>query len=113
MLWTIETAYKPIDNFVQNDLEFSIPVDNDTYIDLDIKLYVWGKLISATGKNVGFTDFTGVTNNFLHSLFSQCNVTLHGVAFPQASVHYHYRSYLETLTTYGTDAAATHLSNAY
>jgi len=31
----------------------------------------------------------------------------------QAKEHYHYRSYLETLMTYGTDAAPTHLSNAY
>jgi hypothetical protein len=26
---------------------------------------------------------------------------------------YHYRAYLETLLTYGTDAANTHLTNAY
>jgi len=31
----------------------------------------------------------------------------------QASEHYNYRSYLETLLSYGTDAAATHLTNAY
>jgi len=38
-----------------------MPADNDTYIDLDIKLYVRGKLISASGKNVDFSDHTGVT----------------------------------------------------
>ena len=54
-----------------------------------------------------------MTNNFLHSLFSQYNVTLNGVNITHASYHYHYRSYIETLMTYGTDAAATHLSNAY
>jgi len=31
----------------------------------------------------------------------------------QASEHYVYRSYLETLLTYGTDATASHLGNAY
>jgi len=62
---------------------------------------------------VDYTDLTGVTNNFLPSLFSQCNVTLNGVNITQASEHYHYRSYLETLMTYGTDAAATHVSNAH
>ena len=60
-----------------------------------------------------FSDHTGVTNNFLHSLFSQCNVILNGVTITQASEYYHYSSYLETVMTYGTDAAATHLSNAY
>ena len=58
-------------------------------------------------------DHTAVTNNFLHSLFSQCNVTLNGVTTTQASEHYNYRSYHETLLTYGTDAAASHLSKAY
>ena len=83
------------------------------YIDLHIKLYVRGKLISASGKDLDFSDHTGVTNNFLYSLFSQCNFTLFGVNITQDSEHYHYRSYLETLMTYGSVAAATHLSNAY
>ena len=78
-----------------------------------MKLYVRGIFISASGKDVDFADHTGMTNNFLHSLFSQCNVTLNGANITQASELYHYRSYLETVMTYGTDAAATHLSNAY
>jgi len=48
-----------------------------------------------------------------HSLFSQCNAVLNGVTITQASEHYNYRPNLETLLTYGTDAAATHLTNAY
>jgi len=39
---TIETAYKPIAPIDQKDLEIFIPVDNERYIDLDIKLYVQG-----------------------------------------------------------------------
>jgi len=54
-----------------------------------------------------------VTDNLIHSLFSQCSVTLNGLTIPQASEHYNYRSYLETLLTYGSDAAASHLTNAY
>ena len=60
-----------------------------------------------------FSVHTGVTNNFLHSLFSQCNVTLNGVNITQASEHYQYRSYLENPLTYVSDSAATHLSKAY
>ena len=60
-----------------------------------------------------FTDAKGVTNNFLHSLFRQCNVTLNVVTITQAIEHYCYRSYLETVMIYGTDAVATHLSNAF
>jgi hypothetical protein len=39
VLETIETVYKPIASVEQSDLEFLIPGDLDTYIDLDIKLY--------------------------------------------------------------------------
>jgi len=62
---------------------------------------------------VDVSDHTGVTNNLLHSLFSQCTVVLNGTTITQSSEHYNYRLYLETLLTYGIDAAATHFTNAY
>ena len=55
----------------QNDLEFEIPGDSGTYIDVDIKLYIRGKLVSSSGQDVDVTDTTAVTNNLLHSLLSQ------------------------------------------
>jgi len=109
MLGTTEVAYKPIATFDKNHLEFLIPADNNTYIDLDIKQYIRGKLMSGSVKDVDFSD---VTNYFLHSISCQCNVTLNGVINTQTSEHYLYRSYLETLMTYGSDAAGTHVSNA-
>jgi len=69
VLGTTEVAYKPIAPVEQND--------QDSYIDLDFKLYFRGKVISASRKDVDFSDHTGVTNNFLHYLFSQSNVLLH------------------------------------
>jgi len=39
---TIKTAIKPFAPIDQIDLEFVIPADTDTYIDLDIKLYIRG-----------------------------------------------------------------------
>jgi len=82
VLLQTEVAYKPIAPVDQNDLEFLI---TSTYNDLGIKLYVRSELISCSGKDVDFSDHTGVTNNFLHSLFSQCNVNLNGVKITQAS----------------------------
>ena len=79
VLGKIETAYKTIARVDQNDLVYFLPADNVTYIDLDTKFYVRGKLTSASEKGVGFTDFTGLTNNFLHYLFSQFNVPPNGV----------------------------------
>jgi hypothetical protein len=59
------------------------------------------------------TDHTAVTNDLLHSLFSQCSVSLNGISITQASELYPYRSYLETILTYGTDTASSHLTNAF
>jgi len=91
VLGTIETAYKPIAPVEQNDLEFLIPGDKDSYIRLDIQLYVRGKLVSGSGNDVDVTVHTGVVNN-LHSLFSQCTVVLNGTTITQSGEHYNYRS---------------------
>ena len=104
---------KPIATVDQNNLEFFVPGDNETYIDQDIKLYDRGKLIGAHGKDLDASDFTVGTNNFLSSLFSQCSISLNGVNITPASELYPYRSYLETLFTYGSDACNSHLTKAY
>jgi len=104
---------KPIAPVDQNDFEFLVPGDNETYIDQDIKLYARGKLIGADGNDLDNSDFSAGTNNFLNSLFSQCSISFNGVNITQTSELYPYRSYLETLLTYGSDASNSHLTNAY
>ena len=52
VLETIETVYKPIAPVDKNDLKFLIPADNDTYIDLNIKLHVRDKFVSGDGKDL-------------------------------------------------------------
>jgi len=113
LLGTIESAYKPITPADENDLEFLIPADKINYIHLDIELYIRGTLVSVSGKDVDASDHTAVTNNFLHSLFSHCTVVLNGAKITQESEHYNDSSYLETVLTYDTEAAATHLTNSY
>lgn len=39
-----KSAYKPKASVDQSDLESLIAADNDTYIDLNFKLYIRGKL---------------------------------------------------------------------
>jgi len=112
VLGTIETAYTPIATVDQNDREFLIPVNKDKYIRLDIQLYIRGKLVSGSGNYVDVSDHTGVTNSLLLSLFSQCTVVLNGTTLTQSREHHNYRWYLEILLTYGTEAAAAHLTNA-
>jgi len=105
--------YRPFAAVDQNDHEFLIPGDSETYIDQDIKLYVRGKIIGADRKDLDASDFTAGTNNVLNSLFSQCSISLNGVNITPASELYPYRSYLETILTYGSDASNSHLTNAY
>jgi len=50
ILGTDVVHYKPIATVDENDLEFLIPGDSETYITQDIKLYVRGKIIGADGK---------------------------------------------------------------
>ena len=52
ILGTDVVHHKPIATVDHNDLEFFIPGDNETYIDLDIQLFVEGKLIGADGKDL-------------------------------------------------------------
>ena len=69
VLETIGTDYKPIAPVEHSDLEFLIPADTDTYIDLDIILYVRGKSVSGERKDLDEKDFTAVTKNFLTFTF--------------------------------------------
>ena len=47
-----DILYKSIASVNQTDLEFVIPGDNETHIDLNIKLYVHGKLTKMGGRNL-------------------------------------------------------------
>jgi hypothetical protein len=75
---TIETIFRPIASVDQSHLEFFISAEHVTYIDFNIRLYVRGKLTTADGKDLDATHFTDKANNLLHSLFTQCSITLNG-----------------------------------
>jgi hypothetical protein len=55
---TTETAYKPIPSVDQSDFEF---------------------LITADGTELDATDYSALTNNFLHCISSQYSIALNGV----------------------------------
>ena len=103
VLETTEVTYNPLASVDHSDLEFLIPSDNDTYLDPNIKLYVRGKLTKANGADLDDSDFTAVTKNLLHSLFSQCKIVLKGATVKQAADLYNYRSFFGTIMTYGSD----------
>ena len=107
---TNETIYRPIASVDQTDIEFVIPGDSDTYVDLDMKLFVKGKLLTEDNTDLPEVDYTAVVKNLLHSLLSQCTIYLNGTQITQATELYPFRAYIKTLSTYGNDAASLHLT---
>ena len=47
---TTETIYKPIASVDQTDNDFVIPGDSKSYIDLNLKLFIRGKLVKKMGR---------------------------------------------------------------
>jgi hypothetical protein len=84
--------YNPIASVGQSDLEFLIPGESETYVDLQIKILVRGKLTKADGTGLDNTDYTAFANNFLHSLYSLYSISLNDVSVTQTSDLYHYRA---------------------
>jgi hypothetical protein len=107
------TVCKSIAPTDQSDLEFLIRADSDTYVDPDIKIYIRGKFAKADATELDTTDYTAGATNFLHSLFSQCTIAVNGVNITHSGYLYNYRTYLETLLSYGVDASISHLTNSY
>jgi len=51
-------------------------------------------------------------NLFLHSLFSQVDISLNGTLITASTSTYPYRAMLETLLSYGEDAKTSQLTSA-
>jgi len=49
-----------------------------------------GKLVKEDGTQLTDTDYTAGINNFLHSLFSQCSISLNGTQITQATELFEY-----------------------
>jgi hypothetical protein len=49
----------------------------------------------------------------LHLLFEQFTINLNGTSVTHSSDIYNYCSYFETILSYGSDAAESHLTNSY
>jgi len=67
---TTETIYKPTASVDQTDIEFLIPGDSETYIHLNLKLFIRGNLVKKDGTDLAETEYTAGINILLHSLYS-------------------------------------------
>jgi hypothetical protein len=104
--------YHPISSLTDGGpIEFEVSSTGTDYIDYaNSYLYVRAKITKSNGTNLADTDKVGPVNNFLHSLFSQVDVTLNGTMITNSTNTYPYRAYIETLLSYGPPAKKSHLT---
>lgn len=109
--------FRPIST-ISNDapIEFYIPGSGDEYIDLSrTMLYMKVRLTPKTEtleKTTNKTYSVGPVNNWLHSMFSQVDIYLNQKCITPPSNSYMYRSYIEHLLNFGSDAKKSHLTNS-
>ncbi|CAC5392368.1 unnamed protein product [Mytilus coruscus] len=57
------------------------------------------------------TEYVGPVNNFLHSMFSQIDVTLQNKLVTSTTTHYPYKAMIQTLLSYGSEAKKSQLTS--
>jgi len=94
-------------------IEFEINGNGEDYIDLaNSMLYVRAKIVQPNGNNIAAGAAVGPVNLFLHSLFSQVDISLNGTQVTTSTNTYPYRAMIETLLSYGDDAKMSQLTSA-
>ena len=79
-------------------IEFNVPGTSMTYIDLkNLLLYLKLKIVKADGTHLEAEDIVGLTNNPLHSIFSQVDVNVQQHPTTKVGSNYAYKAYLDTL----------------
>src|SRR6218665_4225288 len=106
--------YNPIATISQGTpIEFSITGEEQDCLDLaSTQLYVKAQIIKANNDPIDNNDNIGPTNLFLHSFFSEVDITLNDTLVTLSNNTYAYRSYLETLLSYGDAAKTSQLTSA-
>ncbi|KAK6175844.1 hypothetical protein SNE40_014224 [Patella caerulea] len=103
--------YHPISNLDSGaPLEFYLSGSGEEYLDLAQSFFtVRAKILNSDGTNIADDANVGPVNNFLHSLFSQIDLSLNGKRVSQPAAVNPYRCYLENLLSYGSDAQKSNL----
>ena len=104
--------YHPLSNITDTGpIEFNVSGSGEEYLDLArTQLYVKAKITKPNGTNLDPDTQVGPVNLFLHSLFSQVDVSLKERLISPSTNTYPYRAMLETLLNYGQEAKKSQLS---
>lgn len=94
-------------------IEFNIAAQNSLeYIDLKrSRLYVKARIKRVDGQSLKATDNVGPINNFLHSMFSQADVTIQNKLITSTTTHYPYKAMIQNMLSYGTEAKKSQLTS--
>ena len=107
---SIETGnwveYSPIASIADGSpIEFSVSGSEQDYLNAaNTQFHVEAKITRADGANIAGDAQVGPVNLFLHSLFSDVNVSLNEMSVTSSNNTYAYRAYIETLLSYGSTA---------
>ena len=108
--------YKPISALADDGpIEFVVPGNSDEYLDIShtllyVRVILKTDAVLGSGRDEDVAN-VGPVNNFLHSLFSQVDVSLNRQPVSPPNNAYAYRAYIETLLNYGPAAKNSHLSS--
>ena len=93
-------------------IEFLLPGSGDHYLDLaNTYLFVKAHVVRGDGGNLPPDAPVGPVNNWMHSLFSQVDVSLNGTLVTPSTNTYAYRAYIETLLSHGVEAKTSQLTS--
>lgn len=106
--------YHPLSNITDSGpIEFNVSGTGEEYLDLArTQLFVKAKITKANGTALDPNTEVGPVNLFLHSLFSQVDVSLNERLISPSTNTYPYRAMIETLLNYGEEAKTSQLSMA-
>jgi hypothetical protein len=109
--WTDHHPISVLDG--DSPIEFQIGAATNEYTDLSqTYIHIQAQIIdNSTGAVITNTAKVGPTNLFLHSMFSQVDVSLNNVLVTSSVNTYAYRAMIETLLNYGEDAKNNHLQS--
>ena len=104
--------YHPLSNITETGpIEFNVSGSGEEYLDLArTQLYVKAKITKANGTALDPNEQVGPVKLFLHSLFSQVDVSLNERLISPSTNTYPYRAMIETLLNYGEDAKSSQLT---
>lgn len=106
--------YNPISSISDGaPIEFVVGGAGTDYIDMaNSQLFVRAQILNADNTDIDNNNHVGPVNLFLHSLFSEVDVKLNDTLVSSTNNTYSYRSYIETLLSYGSTAKQSQLTSA-